>query len=132
MLLFFFMVTTQMRESENKVEVKLPSATEITKLERKDLTSFVLIGKPIMQETYGKSDRIQLNGDIITEEQLGIEIIKERSNIAEKDRKDYRIAIRADQGTKMRIIRDVKLKLREVSALKLMYQTKRDQSSGTN
>ena len=132
MLLFFFMVTTQMRESENKVEVKLPSATEITKLERKDLTSFILIGKPIMQETYGKSDRIQLNGDIITEDQLGIEIIKERSNIAEKDRKDYRIAIRADEGTKMRIIRDVKLKLREVSALKLMYQTKRDQSSGTN
>ena len=127
MLLFFFMVTTQMRESENKVEVRLPSATEITKLERKDLTSFILIGKPIMQETYGKSDRIQLNGDIITEEQLGIEIIKERSNIAEKDRKDYRIAIRADQGTKMRIIRDVKLKLREVSALKLMYQTKREQ-----
>ena len=132
MLLFFFMVTKQMRESENKVEVKLASATEITKLERKDLTSFILIGKPIMQETYGKSDRIQLNGDIITEDQLGIEIIKERSNIAEKDRKDYRIAIRADEGTKMRIIRDVKLKLREVSALKLMYQTKRDQSSGTN
>lgn len=85
-----------------------------------------------MQETYGKADRIQLNGDIITEDQLGIEIIKERNNIAEKDRKDYRIAIRADEGTKMRIIRDVKLKLREVSALKLMYQTKRDQSSGTN
>ncbi|MDT3365870.1 MAG: hypothetical protein LIQ26_01115, partial [Bacteroidota bacterium] len=88
-------------------------------------------GKPIIKEASGKHDTIQLHGDNITEDQLGIEIIKERSNIAEKDRKDYRLAIRADQGTKMRIIRDVKLKLREVSALKLMYQTKRDQN-GTN
>ena len=128
MLLFFFMVTTQMRESENKVSVSLPSATEITKLERKDLTSFILVGKPneAYQAKFGKAERIQLNGEIITMEQLGIEIIKERSNIAEKDRKDYRVAIRADKGTKMQIIRDVKLKLREVSALKLMYQTMRD------
>ena len=34
MLLFFFMVTTQLRETENKVIVKLPEATEVVKLER--------------------------------------------------------------------------------------------------
>ena len=31
MLLFFFMVTTQMRETENKVIVKMPEASEVTK-----------------------------------------------------------------------------------------------------
>ena len=44
MLLFFFMVTTQMRETENKVSVKVPEASEVVKLERKDLNSYINIG----------------------------------------------------------------------------------------
>ena len=44
MLLFFFMVTTQMRETENKVIVKLPVASEAAKLERKDLSANINIG----------------------------------------------------------------------------------------
>ena len=47
MLLFFFMVTTSMRETENKVMVNLPEASEVAKLERKDLTSYINIGSPI-------------------------------------------------------------------------------------
>ena len=35
MLLFFFMVATVMRETEQKVEVSVPVATQIKKLERK-------------------------------------------------------------------------------------------------
>ena len=47
MLLFFFMVTTTMRETESKVMVTLPEASEVAKLERKDLTSYINIGTPI-------------------------------------------------------------------------------------
>ena len=39
MLLFFFMVTTTMRETESKVQLRLPEASEIAKLEIKDLNS---------------------------------------------------------------------------------------------
>ena len=55
MLLFFFMVTTQMRETENKVQVKTPSASEVVKLERKDLNSYINVGQPIksLQAQYG-------------------------------------------------------------------------------
>ena len=35
MILFFFMVSTTMREVDYKVEIKLPKATEIKKLEQK-------------------------------------------------------------------------------------------------
>ena len=68
MLLFFFMVTTSMRESENKVAVKLPEATEIAKLERKDLTSYINIGPPVkhLQAQYGTDARIQLNDSFKT------------------------------------------------------------------
>ncbi|WP_304039216.1 ExbD/TolR family protein, partial [Mesonia mobilis] len=37
MLLFFFMVTTVMRETTLKIEVKPPSATEVKKMEKKSL-----------------------------------------------------------------------------------------------
>ena len=43
MLLFFFMVTTQLRETENKVMVNIPQASEVTKLVRKDLNSYINI-----------------------------------------------------------------------------------------
>ncbi|MCL1974291.1 MAG: biopolymer transporter ExbD, partial [Bacteroidetes bacterium] len=46
MLLFFFMVTTQLREMESKVIVRVPEASEVAKLERKDLASYISIGMP--------------------------------------------------------------------------------------
>ena len=63
MLLFFFMVTTVMREVTLKVEVKTPKATEVNKLERKSLVSYIYIGAPIksLQSQFGTADRIQLN-----------------------------------------------------------------------
>ena len=68
MLLFFFMVTTQMRETENKVVVKLPEASEAAKLERKDLSANINIGSPTRQYQgkYGTDARIQLNDSFKT------------------------------------------------------------------
>lgn len=41
MLLFFFMVSTSMREVEMKVQADVPEATEIQKLEKKSLVSYI-------------------------------------------------------------------------------------------
>ncbi|OFY92423.1 MAG: biopolymer transporter ExbD, partial [Bacteroidetes bacterium RIFOXYA2_FULL_33_7] len=63
MLLFFFMVTTVMRETELFVINKLPGATEIKKLEKKSLVSYIYVGapRPAFQTTYGTEPKIQLN-----------------------------------------------------------------------
>mgnify|MGYP003975438499 FL=1 len=46
MLLFFFMVTTTMRETSLQIDTPaLPSATEVKKLEHKSLVSTIYIGK---------------------------------------------------------------------------------------
>lgn len=45
-LLFFFMVATRMRETDIKVKQVLPQATEMEKLEKKDLLSYIYIGAP--------------------------------------------------------------------------------------
>ena len=63
MLLFFFMVTTVMRETTLFVDVITPKATEIKKMEKKSLVSYIYIGAPIkrLQASYGTAARIQLN-----------------------------------------------------------------------
>ena len=46
MLLFFFMVTTVLRETDILVKQKLPKAAQLSKLERKSLVSYIYIGEP--------------------------------------------------------------------------------------
>ena len=66
MLLFFFMVTTQLRETENKVIVRLPEASQAAKLERKDLAAYINVGPPVqhLQAQFGNDARIQLNDSV--------------------------------------------------------------------
>ena len=62
-ILFFFMLSTSMRDQELLVTYKLPEATEVQKLEKKNLVSYIHIGVPAkhMQTKYGTAPRIQLN-----------------------------------------------------------------------
>ena len=127
MLLFFFMVTTQMRETENKVVVKIPQASESVKLERKDLSSYINIGTPIrsLQAQYGTDARIQLNDSFKTVDDIRDFVAAERDSKSEADRSFMTICIRADQDVRMGIITDVKQELRRCSALKIMYMARK-------
>ena len=127
MLLFFFMVTTQLRETENKVIVKLPAASEVAKLERKDLASYINIGTPVrhLQAMYGTDARIQLNDSFKTVDDIRDFIAAERDAMSEADRSFMTVAIRADQDVRMGIVSDVKQELRRCSALKIMYSARK-------
>ena len=127
MFLFFFMVTTQLRKTENMVMVKLPEATEIAKLERKDLASYINIGTPIpaMQAQYGTDARIQLNDSFKTTDDIRDFIAAERDSKSEADRQFMTVSIRADQDVRMGIVTDVKQELRRCSALKIMYSARK-------
>ena len=127
MLLFFFMVTAQMRETENKVSVKVPEASEVVKLERKDLNSYINIGTPIraLQAQYGTEPRIQLNDSFKTTTDIRDFIAAERDSKSEADRQFMTVSIRADQDVRMGIVSDVKQELRRCSALKIMYSARK-------
>ena len=58
-MLFFFMIVTTMREVTLKVQFKVPAATELEKLEKKSLVSFIYIGKPLpeYQKKMGTTDQ---------------------------------------------------------------------------
>ena len=127
MLLFFFMVTTTMRETENKVNILLPEASEIVKLDRKDLTSYINIGTPVrhLQNQYGTDSRIQLNDSFKTVDEIRDFIAAERDAMSEADRSFMTVAIKADESTRMGIVTDVKQELRKCSALKIMYTARK-------
>ena len=62
-ILFFFMMVTTMREVTLKVKFTIPAGTELEKLEKKSVVSFIYVGPPTdnLRAQMGSSTRIQLN-----------------------------------------------------------------------
>lgn len=122
MLLFFFMVTTVMRETELKIEPpKLPEATEVKKLEKKNLVSFIYVGKSIDGKV--KGDVIQLNDKISTVKDIRNFILAKRESVSQNEINKLTASIKADVGTEVGTIYDIKNELREINALKINYST---------
>jgi biopolymer transport protein ExbD len=123
MLLFFFMTITTMRDQEVLVQTKLPSATEVQKLEKKSLVSYIYIGQPTkaMQAKFGTSPRIQLNDSYRSTQDILEFVASERDKMNENERAQMTICLKADENTRMGIITDVKQELRRANALKISY-----------
>lgn len=124
MLLFFFMTITTMRESSLYVTIKVPKATEVIKLEKKSLVSYINIGTPMagdMQKKYGTDSRIQLNDQIAEVSDIPLYVESELQARDEVDRPFVTMAIKADKDTKMGLVSDVKQELRNSGAFKIFY-----------
>jgi biopolymer transport protein ExbD len=128
MLLFFFMVTTTMRETTLLVKVKLPAATELQKLERKSLVSYIYIGEPVKSNLYGTESRIQLNDQYATLDDIQEFVATERDARDEADKKFITTSIKADRMTRMGVITDVKQELRKAGAFKINYSSRKEAS----
>ena len=122
-ILFFFMLSTSMRDQELLVHYKVPEATEVQKLEKKSLVSYIHIGQPVlaMQEKFGTAPRIQLNDSYKTTKDILDFVAGERDQLSEVDRALMTICLKADGKTKMGIVTDVKQELRRANALKISY-----------
>ncbi len=132
MLLFFFMVSTVMREVTLKVENTKPMATEIKKLERKSLVTYVYVGKPkaAYVPQVGSEPRIQLNDAFARINEIQNFVITEREAINEAERPLMTVSIKADEDVKMGLITDIKQELRKAEALKINYSTRKGEVFG--
>lgn len=121
--LFFIMMVTSMREVTLKVMFKAPQATELQKLEKKSLVTFIYIGKPTqeLRAKLGSETRIQLNDQFAETSEIQDYIAQEKSSMKEEDAPFMTVSIKADKETKMGVITDVKQALREAYALKINY-----------
>jgi len=124
MLLFFFMVTTSMRQNSPLVKYTLPTATQVQKLEKKSLVSYIYVGQPV-DKALGTKSRIQLNDSYATVKDIPEFISRERQARNEADRKLLTTSLKVDEHTKMGIVTDIKQELRKVNALKINYSTRK-------
>ncbi|HOX77786.1 MAG TPA: biopolymer transporter ExbD [Bacteroidales bacterium] len=123
-LLCFFMVSTTMRETTLIVKVRLPEATEVQKLEKKSLVSFIYVGQPL-KNMYGTETRIQLNDQFATVADIQNFVAVERDARDEADRKFITTSIKADRDTRMGIVTDIKQELRKAGAFKINYSSRK-------
>lgn len=126
MLLFFFMVTTTMKEVSLKVLNRAPEATELTKLERKSLVTYIYVGVPLKQYQgrYGTNTRIQLNDAFATVDDIQTYIVQERETMKEDQRPLMTVSIKADHESPMGDITDIKQALRKAQALRINYSAR--------
>ena len=114
MLLIFFMVTTVMREFEG-LDIVLPRAEKIEKLESKRHTVHMWITKDGL---------ISVNDGIVD--------IKNLANVmAIKIAQDPKmtVSLKSDDKSRMQLITEVHMQLRNAQALKLNYSTLTKQSN---
>lgn len=123
MLLFFFMVTTVMREANVNVKQQIPPATQLRKLQKKSLVSYLYIGEPKKLEEFGKEPKIQANDIFIEPKDVIQWVNQEKAKLDEYERDQIWISLKVDSETKRGIIADVETELRRANARKLLYST---------
>ncbi|MFT7120051.1 MAG: biopolymer transport protein ExbD [Neolewinella sp.] len=123
MLLFFFMMVTVLRDSDLKLQVNTPDATELTKLDEKSLVNYIYMGRPTKQyeKDYGTSPRIQLGDKISTVDDIPLFLEQHKVKLPENKRGRITTSLRVDGTVTMGIVQDVKVKLRKSGQLKVNY-----------
>ena len=114
-VLFFFMIVTHMRSDEVKVRYAVPQGTEIRKLTNKASVVNIYIGR------LDNDWRVQLNGDLVTPEQIPTRIEQLRAAMSPENAEHLTVSLRADRHTPMGIISDVKQALQKSYALRINY-----------
>lgn len=123
MLLFFFMVTTVLREADIKVEQRIPKATQLQKLEKKSLVSYLYIGEPKDKAAFGSEPLVQANDVFIETAGIVKFVLQEKDKLSEAERDQITIALKVDKEAKMGIVVDVQEELKEANARKVLYNS---------
>ena len=120
MLLFFFMVTTVMREQDLQVQVIMPQASEVTKLEKKSLVDYINIGPPL-DKRLGSEPIIQLDDALADMDDIQAWIKANKAERFESEVSQITTSLKVDESVKMKIVTEVKQELRQANALKINY-----------
>lgn len=122
-VLFFFMIVTHMQKVAVKVKYTTPQGTELTRLTKKSAVSYIYIGKPSqgLCSSFGTKTRIQLNDKFASPSDVADYVSAERDWMSPEDQQQMTVSIKADRGTQMQVINDVKQALRIAKAYRISY-----------
>lgn len=122
MLLFFFMVTTEMRKTSVNVMQRIPEATQMKKLQRKTLIADLYIGEP-KKTDQGKDAKIQVDDVFISTRDIISWANRSIANLPPIDQPQFTVNFKVDSEAKRGIIADVETELRKANARKILYST---------
>lgn len=132
MLLFFFMVTTELRETSIEVKQLIPKATQLRKLQRKTLVTNLYIGEPTKPDLYGKEPKIQADDVFIEPKDIIRWVNEQKSKLPENEREQITVALKVDKDAKRGIIADIETELRKANARKVLYTVLEDNDKNKN
>ncbi len=122
MLLFFFMVTTELRKTSINVMQRIPEATQMKKLQRKTLIADLYIGEPKKRDE-GLDAKIQVNDTFITTKDIFLWASKSVAALPQIDQSQFTVNFKVDSEAKRGIIADVETELRKANARRILYST---------
>lgn len=123
MLLFFFMVTTELRKTAIDVMQRIPQATQLRKLQRKSLVTNLYIGEPKKSDQFGSEPKIQAEDVFIEANDIILWVNQQKDKLPENEREQLTVAMKVDSEAKRGIIADVETQLRKANARKILYST---------
>ena len=118
-VLFFFMIVTHMRDVEKKVTYEVPAGQLTEQVGHQKNVVYIYVGRP-EGDTAGDY-RVQLGNNIAEPTDIPEFIKEERRKMSEEDQERMTVCIRADRGTPMGLVNEVKQQLREAKALSVTY-----------
>ncbi|MBM3176482.1 MAG: biopolymer transporter ExbD [Bacteroidetes bacterium] len=122
MLLFFFMVTTELRKTSIDVMQRIPEATQLRKLQRKSLVVDLYIGEPKKRDQ-GEDFKIQADDNFILPNEVLLWVSRKRDGLPEAERDLMTVSLKVDKETTRGIIADVETELRKANARRILYAT---------
>lgn len=122
LLLFFFMVTATIKVNEEQLNVKIPDAHSLTKVDKRFLIKELYVGFP-KDAKLGQSALISNGNQIISIDQIGQWVQEQKSDLGEVYKDQLIVMLKADEQVDMGLIGDVQTELRKNNARKVLYRT---------
>ena len=122
MLLIFFMVTTVLRETELLVNVSIPQAEAIEKIDQKRLIQYVYIGPEKLEEGGLGEPAVQIDDAIVRD----LPQVRQAMYQALLSEPRTIVSLRVDRQVETGLLYDVQQELREAEALRVNYSTSRE------
>lgn len=123
MLLFFFMVTTVLREVTLKVKLDLTKANNIEKIEEKRLVSYIYMGPERLPGNQLGEDKVQIDDAIVDDIGAIRNIMYDK--LIEEPR--LIVSLRVDENSEFGLLTDVQKELQQAGTFRINYSTKREE-----
>lgn len=125
-LLFFFMVSAKVKDTNIKLGYSAPAAVETKKLSSSDKPATIYIGKPLpaFRNVYGDKPVIQLDDQIKEAEDVRNWATVKMNEVDRNLRHKFIVNIKADGDVPTSLVSEVKIELRKAEALRINYDSK--------